>query len=85
MISEKHVEIAAKMYDARRVLKSLCPNKFAPHCKEWQDVIRKVSAGKGISEMEALVDILGKLKDSAMSQMWVLASYVEMVEPSEGI
>jgi len=35
--------------------------------------------------MEALVDILGKLKDSAMSQMWVLASYVEMVEPSEGI
>ena len=84
MISEKHVRLAAKMYDARRVLKSLYPDNFSKRCQEWQDVIKKVSEGKGVSELDAVIDILGKLKDSGIAQMWVLASYVELMEPSDG-
>lgn len=81
--SEQAIGIAAKMYDARSTLKRLCPDKFYDRCKEWQEVILKVSVGKGISELEAVIDMLQTLKESSgMSVLWVLAAYVEMVEPS---
>lgn len=81
--SERAVGVAAKMYDARRTLKSLCPEKYFERCREWQDVIKKIAADNNWSELETVIDILGRLKhESGMSVLWVLAAYVEMVEPS---
>ena len=84
-MSEKHIEIVATLYKARKAVRSLYPDSYADHCMDWQDTIKKVAAGLQISELEAVIDILAKLADesgSAFTQMWVMAAYVEMVEPS---
>lgn len=81
-MSEKHVDIVSKLYSARRSLRSLCPDVFADRCREWQEVIRKVAAEKGLYELSALIDILTILEGKEVAQMWAMAAYVEMVEPS---
>jgi hypothetical protein len=81
-MTEQHVNIASKLYSARSSLRSLFPDVFAERCKEWQDVIKKVAAGKGLSEIQAMIDIMTKLEGKEVAQMWVMAAYVEMVEPS---
>jgi len=82
-MSEQHVEIMSKLYSARKSLRSLCPSIFADRCKEWQDVIKKVAADKGLSDIKAMIDILTRLEGKEVTQMWVMAAYVEMVEPSK--
>lgn len=81
-MSEQHVNIASKLYSARRSLRSLCPDVFAVRCKEWQEVIKKVQESKGLSDIQAMIDIMTKLEGKEIAQMWVMAAYVEMVEPS---
>lgn len=76
------IQMAAMMYDARDSLKSLFPSKFEPRCKEWQEVIKKVADNKKLNHLEATIDIMQTLMDKAVAQMWVMAAYVEMVEPS---
>lgn len=83
-MSEQHVDIASKLYSARRSLRSLCPDVFADRCKEWQNVIKKVSETKGLTDIEAMIDIMTKLEGKEVAQMWVMAAYVEMVEPTHG-
>lgn len=46
--------------------------------------VRKVMAGKKMTELEALVDMLKVLNGKEMAQMWLLAAVVEMLEPSTG-
>lgn len=82
MITEQQVHIAEQMYSARRSLKSLFPDVFAARVAEWQDVVRKVMAGKKMTELEALLDMLKVLEGKEMAQLWLLAAVVEMVEPS---
>lgn len=82
-MSEQHVEILHQMYSARRSLASLYPDKFKERCREWQEVIRKVADGRGISELKAVIILLAEANFAAITQMWVLAAYVEMVEPLE--
>jgi hypothetical protein len=81
-MSEQHVDIASKLYSARRSLRSLCPDVFAERCKEWQEAIKKVAESKGLSEIQAMIDIMTRLEGKEVAQMWVMAAYVEMVEPS---
>lgn len=83
-MSEQHVNIASKLYSARRSLRSLFPDVFAERCKGWQGVIKKVSEDKGLSEIQAMIDIMTRLEGKEVAQMWVMAAYVEMVEPSDG-
>ncbi len=45
-------------------------------------VIKKVAEDKGLSEIQAMIDIMTKLEGKEVAQMWVMAAYVEMVEPS---
>lgn len=82
MITEKHVHIAEKMYSARRSLKSLFPNVFVTTVQRWQSAVRKVMAGKNMTELEAMLDMLKALEGKEVAQMWLLAAVVEMVEPS---
>lgn len=81
-MSEKHVEIASKMYSARKSLRYLCPDVFVDRCREWQDVIKKVAEGKGLSDLEAVIHLLQCMKGKEVTQIWIMAAYVEMVEPS---
>lgn len=80
------VGIAAKMYEARRTLKFLLPDQFHARCQHWQEIIKKVSAGKELSDLEAVIDMLRVIQPDGMAQLWLLAAYVEMIEPStEGV
>ncbi len=84
-MSEKHIEIVATLYKARKIVRYLYPDSYVDHCRNWQETIKKVAAGLQISELEAVVDILAKSADesgSAYTAIWVMAAYVEMVEPS---
>ena len=81
-MSEQHVGIASKLYSARSSLRSLWPDIFAERCKKWQGVIEKVSVAKGLSDIQAMIDIMNNLDGKEIAQMWVMAAYVEMVEPS---
>ncbi|CAB4211710.1 hypothetical protein UFOVP1419_9 [uncultured Caudovirales phage] len=81
-MSEQHVDIASKLYSARRSLRSLCPDVFVDRCKEWQEAINAVAASKGMTGLQAMIDIMTRLEGREVAQMWVMAAYVEMVEPS---
>lgn len=81
-MSEQAVDIAGKLYSARRSLKSLFPSEYQERIAPWQEVIRRVMADKGLSELKALIDILGNMQGHEISQLWVMAAVVEMLEPS---
>lgn len=81
-MTETHVKIASELYSARRSLKVLYPDVFADRCKDWQETIKQVAVINKSSEMEAMIDILQKLVGKEIIQIWVMAAYVEMVEPS---
>lgn len=75
------IQIAAKLYEARDNLKTLFPDDFKTKCQEWQEVIRKVAAGKQMTDIKAMIDIMQHLEGKEIAQMWVMAAYVEMIEP----
>lgn len=81
-MSEQLVSISHKFYSARSSLRALCGDVYDARCKEWQTVIKQVSAAKGLSDIQAVIDIMTNLEGKEVVQMWVMASYVEMVEPS---
>lgn len=81
-MSEQHVNIASKLYSARRSLRSLFPDVFAERCKEWQRAINKVAEDRSITDIQAMIHIMTNLEGKEVAQMWVMAAYVEMVEPS---
>jgi len=81
-MSEQLVDIANKLYSARRSLRSLFPDVFVDRCKEWQEVIKKVAENNGLTEIQAMIDLMTRLDGKEVSQMWIMAAYVEMVEPS---
>ena len=76
------LQMAAKLYDARDSLKRLFPDDFKTKCSEWQEVIRKVAAGKQITDIKAMIDIMQHLEGKEVAQMWVMAAYVEMTDPA---
>ena len=84
LLNEQAVEMAAQMYSARKSLLSLFKDDFYQRCAEWQEVIRKVMAIKGLAEIEAAIDILKSMQGREAAQMWILAAVVEMIEPSRG-
>jgi len=82
LLPEKQVGIASKMYSARNSMRYLFADTYATRCKEWQEVIKRVAGGKKLSEIQAMIDIMKNLDGKEMAQMWIMAAYVEMVEPS---
>jgi hypothetical protein len=81
-MSEHHVKIASELYSARHSMRILFPDVFVQRCKDWQETIKQVATINKCSEIEAMVDICKKLEGKEMVQIWVMAAYVEMVEPT---
>lgn len=84
MKEQKLIQMTAKPYDARDTLKRLCPDKFRASVTEWQAAIRDIAAKHGWTEIEAMIAMMKGAKDEPLRQMWIMASYVEMIEPSDG-
>jgi hypothetical protein len=81
-MSEQLVGIMSKLYSARNSLRTLCPEVFPDRCKEWQAAIKQVAEAKKLTDIEAMIDMLARLEGKEVAQMWVMAAYVEMVEPT---
>jgi hypothetical protein len=84
---EQLVEILGKLYAARRSAKGLLGDKFAEQMKVFQGFIRARQAKDNCEEMTASARIVAGLQKekpgSEVTQMYVLAALVEMIEPSE--
>ncbi len=81
-MSEKLVGIANKFYSARSTLKTLYPVEFDKRCIEWQKALKTAAERKDISELDEVINIMKARSINSVSVMWLMAAYVEMVEPS---
>lgn len=82
--TEAQVNIAAKLYEARRVLRRLMPDEYAERIKTWMEMVATRTAGgdylrTGMTMMQALQDRQG----DGMAQLYLLAAVVELIEPDE--
>ncbi len=78
---ERRIKIVNELYSVRKSLHSLCPDIYFDRCKEWQEIIKGVAEEKGLDEIEAMIGIMKSLEGEAVAQMWVMAAYVELIEP----
>jgi hypothetical protein len=83
----KEIEIAAKMYDARRgVLFLIGEEKFKERVKEFRPMFQACSKADGLSDIETTIKLMKGLQlsnpNNGMAQMLLLASCVEIMEPS---
>lgn len=90
MITEKHVDIAKKMYDSRRcALFLLGPEKFKAKVEGYRPIIQDLMDKWKCDEIKATMKIvemlISKGQDDGMAVMLAFAACVEMVEPTQGI
>lgn len=89
MSSEKVIEIANKMYQARKTaLGLLGPEKFREKVAEYSSFIRGAMKKHECEEITAAMEIITVLQskgdmDTGVAQMLTLAACVEMIEPME--
>jgi hypothetical protein len=80
------VQIAAKLYDARDAMRGFWRERYAEKVAEYQPYILAAMQKYGCDEMKATMKLVALLQEkepeSWMQQALVLASYVEMIEPS---
>lgn len=72
---------AAKLYEIRDTVKRFMREDYLSKMQEWSKTIKDVTRLKGCDELEA-VHALSKHCDDGMTKLFLLAAYVEMVEPS---
>ena len=82
--SEQVVTIAAKMYEARKGLRSLFGERYDENCERWREVLRVQSAERPILDvaLEMLKDMQQRGADG-WAQAWVLAAAVDVIEEKE--
>jgi hypothetical protein len=89
MFTEKQVNLAAKLYDARKTaLALLGPEKFKTEIAEYQHYIRCAQDKLNCNEVQAVTDIVKTLMKGGhdgIPIMLALAAYVEMIEPTPGL
>lgn len=85
-MTETRIQLAAKLYDAREVVRTLWGDNYATKIKQYQDFIRAEMAAKNCEELAATMNIVRDLQrdkpDSGMTQMVILAACVEILEPT---
>ena len=82
MTGEKLVDIAAKMYTARCVVKNWAGDKYAVQIKPFMDrVAAEAKASKTDNYCSAALGVMKKCK-TVNDQIWTLAAAVEIAEPS---
>ncbi len=83
-MAEKHVRMAAHLYEAREAARTILGAKFDRRMAEYGDSIREVAKRHGITEMQAAVRLAqAAQKDGqAYTAALVLAAMVELAEPS---
>lgn len=83
--AEQQIRIAAKMYECRDTLKRLTGDKFRERITEYQGFLRTAMQRYECDEIKAAMHLCHdeRIRDSAITQMWLIAAAVELLEPSE--
>lgn len=80
--SQRAIQLAAQLYEARDIMRTLLGDKFQARMKEYGEAITEVMAAKSVDTITA-AQMLCKETESPMQQITILAAAVEMAEPSE--
>ena len=83
--TEKQVQIAAKLYEARSAMRSLLGEKYPARVEVFKQYIREVMAKTGCDYMMATIQIAKALaadttKDTGVQQGMIYAACVEISE-----
>lgn len=83
-MSTKAIQVAAKLYEARDMLKRLLGVSYLPKIRPVVACVKKiVGDGDVLKAGMGLIADMQRDGESGMSQMYVLAAIVELIEPSE--
>jgi hypothetical protein len=75
------VQMAAEMYDAREVLQRLYGDKYVEKIQPWMGAIRKAEESLKLGTLGTTIQLAKDEGDDVVTT-WLLAAYVEMVEPT---
>lgn len=85
MITEKHVNIAAKMYDAReKVIALIGREKFQEKVTLFRPKLEEMARDRGGNVVKAAMDLVAAMQnrgENEVIQMLILAACVEIIEP----
>ena len=79
--AEQNIQIANRLYEMRRTLKSLNPD-YSKKVIPFMAMIRDMAKANGTSEISATVSLMSA-SDSAAAVLWIGAAFVEMCDPSK--
>lgn len=81
--TEKQIQMAGKLYQAREAMKRLGPDIYPARIAEWQKLIKKQMAIANQEPIPSAMVICEMLPESdPFSRLWVLAAVIEMIEPT---
>lgn len=80
--TEKHVALAAQMYECRTTARRLLGERFGPKMRELADVVRAVAKRDGCNDIVAGATIIKEARLLGMDSLMLMAAVVEMTEPS---
>jgi hypothetical protein len=88
MITEKHLNIAVKMLNARKACKQLYRDEYKSKMDSWVKVIKNYMKKHSVDELGACLIMLQELEKSDIngkdfSMLLVLASTLELIDPEE--
>jgi hypothetical protein len=75
------VQMAAKLYQCRDSAKTLMGDKYKAEIAKFSELIAAQAKRDGCSELSAATDLAAKA--GGFGAVYMLAAYVELVEPSE--
>jgi hypothetical protein len=78
---EAKVKMAARLYQCRDTAKSIMGAKYQEEIACFSRLIQAQAKRDGCSELAAATDLAGKA--GGFGAIYMLAAYVELVEPSE--
>ena len=85
--TEKHVKMAAKLYEMRGRAKRWHKERYETEMAGWIRIIQECMAKHSISELEAVLKLCKDANDSEdaneLSIMNIMSAGVEMIEPSQ--
>jgi hypothetical protein len=82
-MTQQQVQIAAGMYEARDTAKRLTtPERFKERISEFRHVIEEVMRQDKVTVLPATLSLLKQIHGDHFLKMWLVATAVEMIEPS---
>jgi len=81
-IMQKQIQITAKIYECRDAAKSLLGDGYNKRMFEYGEIISAVSSSKKIGIIAAASELANDPRASGYEKIQILASAVEMIEPS---